>query len=195
MFSWVAFLSYVVVTAITPGPNCIVAMNCAARLGMKKAMPFELGILAGFSVASLLCALFCSMLQTVIPAIQLPMKIVGALYLLYLAYKTATAPAQLEEGDSKTGYGFWSGILLQFMNPKLYLYCIVSMEVYILPYFQGQWLAVTGFALLLSSIGFACTLLWAAFGSTFKALLVRYGKAANIVMGLLLVYCAVALFM
>ncbi len=195
MFSWATFLSYAIITAITPGPNCLMAMNCAARVGMKRAMPFELGILAGFSVAALLCTAFCSLLQTALPAIELPMKIIGAAYMLFLAYHTLRSSSEVQQKDSPKGYGFWSGAFLQFLNPKLYLYCIVSMEAYILPYFHGQWAALVGFSLLLAGLGFVCTLLWAAFGSTFKLLFSKYAKATSIVMALLLAYCAVSLFL
>ena len=81
------------------------------------------------------------------------------------------------------------------MNAKIYIYCIVSMEAYILPYYQGDWLALTLFALLLAFIGFLFTLCWSAFGSAFKLLFSRYARVTNTVMALLLVYCAVSLFL
>lgn len=43
MFSWVSFLSYVVATAVTPGPNNIMSMSNASRLGFRKS---SLSILA-----------------------------------------------------------------------------------------------------------------------------------------------------
>ena len=69
------------------------------------------------------------------------------------------------------------------------------MEAYILPYYHGQWFTLTLFALLLAFIGFCFTLCWALFGSVFKALFSKYAKVTNLVMALLLVYCAVSLFM
>jgi len=71
----------------------------------------------------------------------------------------------------------------------------MSMEAYILPYFNGQVYALLGFALLLAFIGFAFTLLWSAFGSVFKWLFSKHAKAVNTIMALLLVYCAVSLFL
>jgi len=187
-------LGYAVVSAVTPGPNNIMAMSCAARVGLRKTLPFELGILAGFSLASVLCAVFCASLSAAIPSIQLPMKIFGAMYMLYLAYKIINTSKNIRERDV-AGYGFITGMTLQFVNPKLYVYCIVSMQVYILPYFTGQWAPVLGFALLLAFIGFACTMTWAAFGSSFKIVFVKHAKTTSAVMAMLLLYCAVALFL
>lgn len=193
MFSWLNFLTYAVITAVTPGPNNIMSMSNAGRLGFKKTIPFNLGIWSGFSVVMLVCTLFCSLLSSVIPKIKIPMLIIGSVYMLYLAWKTFKSTSNIEENYSRSS--FLSGLALQFVNPKIYIYCVVSMEAYILPYYSSNHLALFGFALLLAFIGFIFTNLWAAFGSIFKLLFSKYSKITNIIMALLLVYCAVSLFL
>lgn len=193
MFSWVSFLTYAVVTAVTPGPNNIMSMSNGNRKGFKGALPFNLGILVGFSAVMILCTAFCCLLSTWIPKIKMPMLIAGACYMLYLAWETFRSSESIEENHSRDG--FLSGLFLQFINPKIYIYCIMSMEAYILPFYSGQILPLLAFALLLALIGFAFTLLWSAFGSTFKWLFSAHAKLANTVMALLLVYCAVSLFL
>ena len=193
MFSWVSFLTYAVITAASPGPNNLMSMSNAGRLGFRKAVSFNLGIWAGFSLVMLVCTFFCNTLSAVLPKIKLPMLIVGALYMLWLAYQTLRGSSETETNRQHSG--FLSGLLLQFVNPKIYIYCIVSMEAYILPWYQGDVGALTFFALLLAFIGFAFTLCWALFGSAFQLLFSRYAKITNAVMALLLVYCAVSLFL
>ncbi len=193
MFSWLNFLSYAVVTAVTPGPNNIMSMSNAGRLGFRKSFPFNLGIWIGFSIVMLICTFFCNTLSAVIPKIKIPMLVLGAVYMLYLSWKTFRSSSVIEENHSKSG--MLSGLLLQFVNPKIYIYCIVSMEAYILPYYQGQWGPLVFFALLLAFIGFAFTLCWSLFGSVFKLLFSKYAKITNTIMALLLVYCAVSLFL
>ncbi len=192
MFSWFNFLTYAVITAITPGPNNIMSMSNAGRLGFFKALPFNMGIFAGFCLVITLCTLFSSLLSVLIPIIEMPMLIVGSLYILYLAWKTWKSDDIIEENHVKSN--FLAGLTLQFINPKFYIYCIVSMDVYILPYYANDILAIVGFALLLCFIGFVCTLLWSGFGSIFKLLFSKYAKITNTIMALLLVYCAVSLF-
>ena len=192
MFSWLSFLTYAVVTAVTPGPNNIMSMSNGGRKGFRGALPFNLGIWVGFSVVMVLCTAFCSLLSALIPQIELPMRVAGAAYMLWLAWETFRSSDHIEEGHSREG--FWSGLLLQFVNPKIYLYCIISMEAYILPFFQGQPLVLLGFALLLAFIGFAFTLCWSAFGSVCRRLFSRHGRVVNTVMALLLVWCAFSLF-
>jgi cysteine/O-acetylserine efflux protein len=193
MFGWLNFLTYAVITAVTPGPNNIMSMSNAGRLGFKKTIPFNLGIWSGFSIVMLVCTLFCSLLSSIIPKIKLPMLIIGAAYMLYLAWKTFKSTSNIEENYSRSG--FLSGLVLQFVNPKIYIYGIISMEAYILPYYSRNPLALLGFALLLAFIGFISTILWSAFGSVFKLLFSKYAKTTKIIMALLLVYCAVSLFL
>ena len=193
MFSWLSFLSYAVVTAATPGPNNLMSMSNAGRLGFRKSFPFNLGIWAGFSIVMLICTFFCSLLSELVPKIELPMLVVGAAYMLYLAWGTLRSSAVIEETHDSSG--FLAGFLLQFVNPKIYIYCLVSMEAYILPYYQGEWLLLLFFALLLAFIGFAFTLCWSLFGSAFKLFFSKYTRVTNLVMAGLLVCCAVSLFL
>lgn len=193
MFPWYSFLTYAVITAATPGPNNIMSMSNAGRLGFRRALPFNLGIWAGFTIVMALCTLFCTALSALIPAIRLPMLVLGAAYMLYLAWGTFRSSDVIQEDHAREG--FRSGLLLQFINPKIYLYGIMSMEAYILPYYSGQPAVLLFFALLLAFIGFVFTLAWAAFGSVFRFLFSRHARAVNTVMALLLVYCAVSLFL
>ncbi|MDR3240039.1 MAG: LysE family transporter [Clostridiales bacterium] len=77
--------------AYTPGPNNIMSMNNAKNVGFKKSIPFNLGIFTGFSVVMILCLIFSTVLYTIIPKIQLPMKILGAAYMVYLIKKSPNA--------------------------------------------------------------------------------------------------------
>ena len=193
MFNWTSFLTYALVTAFTPGPNNLMSMSNASRLGLRAALPFNGGILLGQCAVMGLCALLGSALGALIPKIKLPMQLLGAVYLLSLAYQTFRAPPQVE--GKNTAGGFLAGVAVQFVNPKLFLYGMMSMEAYILPAYAGDTGAVLGFALLLSAIGCTSTVCWAVFGSAFRALFSRYARVTNTVMALLLVYCAVALFL
>lgn len=60
MFNWISFLTYAVVTAVTPGPNNILSMSNGNRKGFRGALPFNFGILVGFSVVMLLCTAFAA---------------------------------------------------------------------------------------------------------------------------------------
>lgn len=121
------------------------------------------------------------------------MQLAGAAYMLYLAWKVWKSSADVE-ADSGKEASFLSGMLLQFANPKIYIYAITAMTLYILPVYHSTG-TVIGFTVLLALIGASGSFAWALFGSAFCKFFSRHTKAVNLVMALLLVYCAVALFL
>ena len=84
--NWAAFCSYVLLTAITPGPNNIMSMSNAAKYGFKRSFPFNVGVLLGFLVVMGLCAAFSSLLYEFIPSVKPYMLCLGAAYILWLAW-------------------------------------------------------------------------------------------------------------
>jgi threonine/homoserine/homoserine lactone efflux protein len=54
---------------------------------------------------------------------------------------------------------------------------------------------LAGFVVLLSLVGFAGMTCWAAFGSAFAKVFKERRKLLNGIMAILLVYCAVSLFL
>jgi threonine/homoserine/homoserine lactone efflux protein len=169
------------------------SMSNATRVGLRRALPFNFGLWTGVTIVVLAVAAFGSLLTSALPSIELPMKIVGAAYMLFLAYKTLVSKPVAESAVIRTRY--WSGVLLQFINPKLMVYALVAMEAYILPHFAGRLTELALFALLLSTISFLLSLCWAAFGSAFRTLFTKHARVTNVIMALVLVYCAVALFL
>ncbi|MDL2273526.1 LysE family transporter [Oscillospiraceae bacterium OttesenSCG-928-G22] len=192
MFNLSALLLFVFIQAYTPGPNIITSLGNATRLGFKKSYPYNLGIFAGLIIVMSGCAIFSSLLVTYFPKIRPVLQIVGAAYLLWLAYKTFRSSSDFENGKEGRS-GFLSGLLLQFVNPKTYLYGTTAMTVYILPYYN-QPIILFGFAALIAFMGFSGTVVWSVFGSLFRSLFQKHGKVVNAVLALLLVYCAVMLF-
>ncbi|MBO0600061.1 LysE family transporter [Sporosarcina sp. E16_3] len=192
--SVVSFLLYVFVTSFTPGPNNIMAMLFANKYGFKKTLRFCFGVGAGFFVIMLLASYFNLLLHNFIPKIELPMMILGAGYMLYLAVKIVTS--KNSENDDETGKynSFLAGMLLQFVNPKGVLYGITVMGTFILPYHTSN-VSLLFFSLFLAVVGFMSTSSWSLFGSMFQTFLSKYRNQFNIVMALLLVYSAVSIFM
>ena len=192
MFPWQAFLTYIFIVAITPGPNNIMSMNNAAHKGFRGALPFNFGIFAGFVFVLIFCTVFSSLLFALIPRIQLPMKILGAAYMLYLAIKPFL-PSIKKEAKNSSG-SFIIGAVLQLINPKLMIYGITAISSFVLPWYT-EIPALAFFIFLLSFNGFACTVCWSFFGSLLSRFFDKYARIINIAMALLLVYCAVSLFL
>ena len=72
---------YALITTFTPGPNNIMALSIATQNGVRRTLPFNAGVWAGFSVVIQLCALLSATLYAVLPSIKTPMLFIGAAYL------------------------------------------------------------------------------------------------------------------
>lgn len=105
---------------------------------------------------------------------------------LRLAWMVWRSSADVE-ADSGKEASFLSRMILQFANPKIYIYAITAMTLYILPVYRSTG-AVIGFTVLLALIGASGSFVWALFGSVFCKFFSRHTKAVNLVMALLLVY-------
>lgn len=194
MPNFLAFLSYVLVTTFTPGPNNIMSMSNASRYGFRKSILFNVGIFFGFFIIIALCSIFSVTLYNLIPSIKPIMTYIGAAYILWLAWKTYKSKSHGEDKSEKHTNTFMSGLLLQFVNPKVIIYGITTVSTFIVPYYRSV-LVLTSFSILLAFIGFVATCSWSLFGSIFQKFLVKKDKVINIIMALLLVYCAVSLFL
>lgn len=193
MFHLSDFVIYCFITAYTPGANNLLSMSHAMRLGFRRSIRFNFGILAGFFIVMTVCSTFSATLYSLLPRVKIVMQVIGAVYMLYLAYKVWKSSSDLKMEDRNEA-SFLSGMLLQFVNPKIYIYAITAMSLYILPVYHSFW-ALAGFTIILALIGASGTFVWALFGSVFCKFFSKHTKAVNLVMALLLVYCAVSLFL
>lgn len=187
-----AFLSYVVMTTFTPGPNNIMSMSNASRYGFKGSRNFRIGASFGFFGVMGLAFIFTSALYSAIPRIKPFMTAFGAAYILWLAYKTITSSPHDEESASHNT--FLAGMALQFLNPKAILFGITIAATFIVPYYHSV-TTLTGFAAALALVSLTSMTCWSLFGSIFERFMTEHHKPVNYVMGALLVYCAVSLFM
>lgn len=186
------FLIYCFITAYTPGANNLLSMSNAIRLGFRRSIRFNLGILAGFTTVMTICAVFSTALYSFLPKIKFVMQFLGAAYMLFLAWKLWRSSNDLS-ADGGNEASFLSGMILQFTNPKIYIYAITAMSLYILPVYQSAG-AFIGFTIILSLIGASGSFVWALFGAAFCNFFSKHSHIVNLVMVLLLVYCAVSLF-
>lgn len=193
LFHLIDFLIYCFVTAYTPGANNLLSMSYAAKFGFRRSFRFNLGIAAGFFIVMAACTFFSSTLYSLLPKVKIVMQVLGAAYMLFLAWKVWKSTGNLEAEDGKEA-SFLSGMILQFMNPKIYIYAITAMSLYVLPVYHSV-PALGAFTLVLTVVGVSGTCVWALFGTVFCKVFAKHAKAVNLVMALMLVYCAVSLFL
>lgn len=190
-----SFLSYVIVATFTPGPNNIMSMSNATRYGFKKSLPFNFGVFSGFTIIMALSSIFSITLYKAIPSIKPIMTFIGAVYILYLAWKIYNSKPDINNNKNRKDTNtFLSAMLLQFINPKVILFCITTVSTFIIPYYKSAF-EITLLCVAIAFIGFVSTLCWSLFGSIFQKFIIKNNRLINTIMALLLLYCAVSLFL
>jgi threonine/homoserine/homoserine lactone efflux protein len=117
--SILAFLGATAVLAISPGPDNIYVLTQSIANGRKA------GLIA-FGVSALIAAS---------PKIFWAIKIFGAAYLVFLAYKIFKSDASIafSEGAPKKSYGalFKQGVIMNILNPKVTIFFLAFFPAFL----------------------------------------------------------------
>ena len=89
------------VTAYTPGPNNVVASYSGFNFGIKKTIPHILGVTLGFTSLVLFLSIGLINVFKLFPIIQIVIRYLGTLFLIYLAYKIAFSTSSNETQKEK----------------------------------------------------------------------------------------------
>ena len=118
------------VAAYTPGPNNIVASYSGFNFGIKKTIPHILGTTLGFT--SLVFFLTVGLINVfkLFPLIQVIIKYLGTLFLLYLAYKIAFSKSSTDT-KKENPVKFIETFMFQYLNPKGVMVAIVVVSTYV----------------------------------------------------------------
>ena len=168
-----ALISFYFVMYVTPGPNNAMVLTSGLKFGFTKTIPHMTGITIGHVTQLVLVCFGLGKIFQFFPNLQSILKIVCAIYLIYLGFKIIGSFNKIKEDNSRP-LKFYEAALFQIVNPKAWT--ISSM-------------AASGFLpkdenLLISTIciGFVALIIcpisispWAAFGSAIKNL-VRNNK-------------------
>ncbi len=197
---YLAFIAYALAATVLPGPNNVLLLSEAGRVGFRRCRRLLLGIWCGLITVMLLAGTFLSVLDRLIPVITPVFKLVGAAYILWLAWKTLRRPP-IGDGDANPEkeriLGFRDGFLLQFLNVKVMMLGLASFPGYFLT-IDNTWPRLLLVPLFAVSMTVCCgtgNLIWALAGSLLKPVYNRFYRIINLCMALLLVYCAVKILM
>lgn len=188
-----AFLTFTFITAFTPGPNNILALSSGSRHGFRGSAMVIAGVCAGFLCVMTICGIAAFSLSALSDQLVTVMKYVGCAYIIWLAWKVATASAA-DSDAVQTKAGFLNAFILQFVNIKIIIYGLAAFSGFVLPYYDSYW-AVAWFILALTIIGSAGVLTWALAGSALQRFFARHARIANAAMGAMLLCCAISMLL
>src|ERR1044071_1983547 len=111
-----SFLVFAVVAAITPGPSNVLLTATGANVGVARGLPALLGVCLG--MASMMFAVAFGLGSLILdhPALLQAMRWAGAAFLLWLAWKIATARGAGGDAGARP-VGFIAAAAFQWINP------------------------------------------------------------------------------
>jgi threonine/homoserine/homoserine lactone efflux protein len=161
-----AFVSYVAVMSITPGPNTLLLASSGVNFGMRRTLPVLLGIVTGCAAMLALAATLLTVALGWIGAVRFPLAVLGCAYLLWLSWKLFKA-ASPDVKQQPQPMCFINGVLFQAINPKVWLMAM-TVAILFLPH-EGAGLGATLLIIAgFSAVNFPCVLVWALLGDRLR---------------------------
>ena len=123
---FIALVIYYFVMYITPGPNNAMVLTSGLKFGFMKSMPHISGITIGHIIQLIIVCLGLGQIFIIFPEIQKILKVICAIYILYLGYKILDSINYIKK-DGARPLKFYEAALFQIVNPKAWT--ISSMAV------------------------------------------------------------------
>lgn len=185
-------LSYSLLMSATPGPNNILLTTSGANFGYRRSLPHLLGVSIGGGVQTWLSCLGLGVLLAGHPVVHDALRMIGALYLLWMAWKLTTPV--VFGAELAQPVGFVEAAAFQFVNPKTWLKSITVATVFMPAGMASGPAALLVLAITLAT-NFPCISMWALFGAGLRQVLTRPGwrEAFNAIMAASLAVLAILL--
>ncbi len=159
-------ISFYFVMYVTPGPNNAMVLTSGLKFGFIQTIPHMTGITIGHVTQLILVCLGLGKIFQMFPQLQNILKIICALYLLYLGYRIIGSFSKIKEDGSRP-LKFYEAALFQIVNPKAWTISSMAASGFLS---QGESLTLSIFyigivALIICPLSISP---WAAFGSGIK---------------------------
>ena len=181
-------LLFAFTASITPGPNNIMIMASGLNFGTVRSLPHLFGICLGFPVMVILIGTGLGTIFEQFPILHEIIKIVGILYLLYLAWRIANAEKNTRQKTPGKPLTFMQSALFQWVNPKGWIMATSAIAAYT-TVGADVFIQVFLIAFIFLLVTFPSAGSWLVFGVGLKRFLDQpeYRRIFNICMALLLV--------
>ena len=189
-----SFIQYSLVMAFTPGPNNMMLAASGANFGYWRSLPHILGVTFGFPLMFLAVGLGFSQIFETYPLFYMTIKILGLIYLVYLAYKISQfKPKKVDDkdvGKIAKPISFIQAMLFQWINPKAWATMTIALTNFTSPHLEWhmgyQVAMLVGISFFVS---YASASSWCLFGAAIAPLLKKekIRKIFNYTMAILVI--------
>ena len=173
-----ALISFYFVMYVTPGPNNAMVLTSGIKFGFLKTIPHMSGITIGHVLQTIIVCLGLGKIFQMFPEIQDILKIICALYLLYLGYKIIGSFSKIKNDGSRP-LKFYEASLFQLVNPKAWTISTMVASGF-LPKDERLIISILFISITALIICPLSISVWAAFGSGIRNLVKNNKKKASV---------------
>jgi len=156
---------FALATSATPGPVNVLSAMSGARFGIWRSLPYVLGATTSFVAILLGLGLGLHSILGLIDRFSLAMSVLGAAYMLYLAWRIAADRGDLSfEEMQGSRPGFVTGLVTQALNPKAWIVSLSAITIYVAPHLDYTTRLIT-FSAIFFLICAASLAAWVAIGA------------------------------
>lgn len=173
---------------MTPGPNNVLLAQSGANFGVRRTFRHVVGIRLGTTSLHLAVLLGLGTLFEQFPVLHQSLKILALAYLLWLAFKIATAPTADGKAGRTQPMGVMEAAIFQWINPKSWLAVMTLCSAFTLAG-EGYWNSALTMVLVFNLVGFPASFTWVFLGQAIGRFLstAKRQRSFNLAMALCLV--------
>ena len=173
---FIGLVTFYFVMYVTPGPNNAMVLTSGVKFGFSKTIPHMSGITIGHVCQTVVVCLGLGKIFQMFPNIQNALKIICALYLLYLGYKIIGSFSKINEDGSRP-LKFYEASLFQLVNPKAWTISTMVASGF-LPNDEKLTISILFISITALIICPLSISVWAAFGTGIRNLVKNNKKKA-----------------
>ena len=177
----------------TPGPNNAVASYSAFNFVFKKTIPLIMGVGLGYTTLVILINFVLISIFKTYPIIQEIIRILGTVFLVYLAYKIATSNTSSNEKKTNP-VTFYDTFVFQFINPKGVMAATTLISKFV---DQDNYISTSVMVIIVCSLtAFSSITAWTLLGKFLRKFATNnsFIKRFNYVMSVLILVCIIGFY-
>lgn len=164
-------------SSITPGPNNVMLTASGLNFGFRRSIPHMLGISLGVMSMLLLVGVGMGSVFLRFPWLYDGLRVAGTAYLIYLAWRIATAGAPSEQTRQGRPMTLMEALLFQWVNPKAWIMVVGAIAAYVPTqnFFVNLMLATA----LSGLVNLPCISVWTLCGTGLRRVLLNAPRAVH----------------
>ena len=173
LLAWFAVMFPLV---FSPGPANIAFAASGASFGIKRSLPLMFGIESVFFIKSLFLGFGLSAFLQNNQVFISYFQVIGALYLIYLAYGFIKPLLNNENHQSKE-LSYFDGLIIQFFNVKGWMMIVLMFSLFSSSLtYENSSVNILILCIMLAALNLTCHLIWISFSSLMFKKIVKNQK-------------------